>query len=147
MEEAGTEFFDQVLMAVKSAEVLSIFFPRVGRSLILDCRKSNESEPVVMVDGMVESPEARLNSFRRLRPGLPLPQQLTLAPWPGAVRVFAEVGLLDALVGRCRDEGGEALAAQAEEQFAELRRLEQEAMRSLVRGDGMYTIWHRGARG
>jgi hypothetical protein len=146
MEEPGTEFFDQVLMAVKDAEVLSIFFPRVGRSLILDCRKADESGPGIMLDGMVESPEARLNSFRRLRPGLPLPQQLTLAPWPGAVRVFAEVGLLDALVGRCRDEGGEELASLAQAQFSELRRLEREAMRSLVRGDGMYTIWQRDAR-
>src|SRR4051812_1160167 len=147
MEEAGTEFFDQVLMAIKSAEVLSIFFPRVGRSLILDCRQSIDSGPVVLVDGMVESPEARLNSFRRLRPGLPLPQQLTLAPWPGAVRVFAEVGLLDALVGRCREDGGDDLAVQAEQRFAELRRLEQDAMRSLVRGNGMETIWQRRPQG
>jgi hypothetical protein len=55
--------------------------------------------------------------------------------------------LLDALIGRCRDEGGDALAALAEAQFAELRRLEHDAMRSLVRGDGMYTIWKRDAQG
>jgi hypothetical protein len=143
MEEAGTEFVDQVLMAVKGAEVLSIFFPRVGRSLILDSRRLETDGPAVILDGMVESPEARLQSFQRLRPGLPLPTQLTLAPWPGAVRVFAEFGLLDAFVGRCRDEGGEELAVQASEKFEELRRLERDGLRSLVRGNGMYTIWKR----
>jgi hypothetical protein len=143
MDEAGTEFVDQVLMAVKSAEVLSIFFPRVGRSLIFDSRQLGTEGPAVMLDGMVESPEARLQSFQRLRPEFPLPSQLTLAPWPGAIRVFAEVGLLEAFVDRCREEGGEELAALAEEKFTELRRLEREGLRSLVRGDGMYTIWKR----
>jgi hypothetical protein len=143
MDEAGTEFVDQVLMAVKGAEVLSIFFPRVGRSLILDTRRLGDEAPAVFLDGMVESPEARLQSFQRLRPGLPLPSQLTLAPWPGAIRVFDEVGLLEAFVERCRDEGGDDLAEQASKEFAELRRLEQDALRSLVRGDGMDTIWKR----
>jgi hypothetical protein len=143
MDEAGTEFVDQVLMAVKGAEVLSIFFPRVGRSLILDCRRLDNEGPTVILDGMVESPEARLQSFQRMRPSLPLPSQLTLAPWPGAVRVFAEVGLLEAFVDRCQDEGGDALADQATERFSELQRLERDGLRSLVRGDGMYTIWKR----
>jgi hypothetical protein len=97
----------------------------------------------VILDGMVESPEARLQSFQRLRPGLPLPAQLTLAPWPGAIRVFAEVGLQEAFIDRCRDEGGDDMAERAKAHFAELRRLEREALRSLVRGDGMHTIWKR----
>jgi hypothetical protein len=57
--------------------------------------------------------------------------------------VFDEVGLLEAFVDRCRDEGGDDLAEQASKEFAELRRLEQDALRSLVRGDGMDTIWKR----
>jgi hypothetical protein len=143
MDEQGTEFVDQVLMAVKGAEVLSIFFPRVGRSLILDTRRLGDEGPAVILDGMVESPEARLQSFQRLRPGLPLPAQLTLAPWPGAIRVFAEVGLQEAFIDRCRNEGGDEMANRATAHFAKLRRLEREALRSLVRGDGMYTIWKR----
>jgi hypothetical protein len=131
------------MTAVKSAEVLSIFFPRVGRSLILDARRSGDQGSAVLLDGMVESPEARLQSFLRLRPGFPLPNQLTLAPWPGAIRVFAEVGLLEALVDRCRAEGGDVMAERASNMFTELSRLERKALRSLVRGDGMHTIWKR----
>jgi hypothetical protein len=85
-----------------------------------------------------------LLSFRRLRPELPLPERLTLAPWPGAVTSLAESGILDAIFDRCRLEGGEQLVDQVQELYRELRVIERSQLRDLVRGVGMKTLWQRG---
>lgn len=143
MEQPEAEFNARMLDALRTAEVMSVFFVRVGRSLIIDLRHDDETGPAAMLDDIVSTPEARLHSFRRLRPELPLPERLTLAPWTNAVRDFEQHGLLDALLERCRQEGGEALHDVAEQAFRRLEKLEQKYLRDLVRGVGMQTIWQR----
>src|SRR4051794_1707579 len=143
MDELEGNYSERMLEAIRTSEVMSVFFIRVGQSLIADLRRGEETGPAVMIDDIVSTPQDRLQSFRRLRPGLPLPERLTLAPWPGAVRDFRERGLLEALLERCRLEGGEELAAAADTGFKRLAFLEQKYLRDLVKGVGMTTIWQR----
>ena len=144
MDPATDEFHERFVGAVRTAEVMSIFFLRVGQSLILDMRRHGDEGPLVLLDDMVETPSDRLLSFRRLRPELPLPERLTLAPWPGAVTSLAESGILDAMYERCRLEGGEQLVDQIQELYRELKIIERTQLRDLVRGVGMQTLWQRG---
>lgn len=143
MEQSEEEFDAKMLDALQTAEVMSVFFVRVGRSLILDMRREGETGPAAMLDDIVSTPQARLQSFRRLRPGLPLPERLTLAPWTSAIRDFRERGMLDAMLERCRREGGDELSDVAARAFRQLEILEQKYLRDLVRGVGMQTIWQR----
>lgn len=143
MEPFDDNFSERMLEALRAAEVISVFFIRVGRSLILDFRREGVVGPAIMVDDIVSSPEARLQSFRRLRPDLSLPERLTLAPWAGGVREFAATGLLDELLGRCEREGGLNLKADARKAYRQLEMLERKYLRDLVRGVGMETIWQR----
>ena len=144
MDPATDEFHDRFVAAVRTAEVMSVFFLRVGQSLILDMRRHGDEGPLILLDEMVETPSDRLLSFRRLRPELPLPERLTLAPWPGAVTSLAESGILDAIFERCRLEGGEELVDQVQELYKELKTIERAQLRDLVRGVGMQTLWQRG---
>ncbi|MEA2593806.1 MAG: hypothetical protein QOF01_275 [Thermomicrobiales bacterium] len=144
MDPATDEFHERFVGAVRTAEVMSVFFLRVGQSLILDMRRHGDEGPVILLDEMVATPSDRLLSFRRLRPELPLPERLTLAPWPGAVRSLAESGILDAVLDRCRLEGGEELVDQVQELYRELKTMERTQLRDLVRGVGMQTLWQRG---
>jgi hypothetical protein len=143
MEQSDEDFNVRMREALDTAEVMSIFFVRVGRSMIIDMRQDGASGPAAMLDDIVSTPEARLQSFRRLRPGLPLPERLTLAPWTNAVRDFERQGLLESLLVRCRRDGGEMLHDEAERAFRRLEILEQKYLRDLVRGVGMTTIWQR----
>jgi hypothetical protein len=143
MEHFEDQFNARMLDALRTAEVMSVFFVRVGRSLIIDMRRDGATGPAAMLDDIVSTPEARLQSFRRLRPDLPLPERLTLAPWTNAIRDFEKNGLLDALLERCRREGGDELSQTAAEAFRQLEKLEQRYLRDLVRGVGMKTIWQR----
>lgn len=143
MEPTEEPFDERIQEALRTAEVLSIFFVRVGRSLILDTRRELTVGPAVLLDDIVATPQARLQSFRRLRPDLPLPDHLTLAPWTSAVRDFRERGMVTHLLDRCAVEGGPELRLEAERAVRKLLNLEQKYLRDLVRGVGMQTIWQR----
>jgi len=133
---------EQVADAVRHAEVVSLFFPRLAKSLIVDMRAGADG-PAVLLDDMAETPAARLASFRRLRPDLPVPERLTLAAWHGNVRGLEDAGILSALVERCRLEGGADLVGQAAALYRRLVALEAGHRRDLVNGAGMRTLWQR----
>ena len=140
--DAQEAYQDRILDAVRHAEVVSLFFPQLGKALILDMRPGADG-PTLMLDDMVQSPRARLASFRRLRPALPLPERLTLAAWHGGIRGLADAGVLDAVTDRCRLEGGTDLAQHAQTLFRRLVALEAGTLRDLVLGIGTHTLWQR----
>ena len=147
MDPDSDDFTERLKAAIENAEVISVFFVRVGHSLILDLREDVESDPVVIVDPMADSPYQRLLSFSALRPTLSLPEEITLAPWTERVVDFQESGLLATFIDRCRIAGGDALANEAAGCYNQLISLEREAMRDMIRGIGMQTLWQRDANG
>lgn len=138
-------YHERVIDALNGDPVMSLFFPELATSLIIDMRSEGAIGPAIITDGMVPNPEARLRSFRRLRPGLPLPENLTLIPWPGAYRAFAESGAIDALLRRCHREGGDELVREAKRQLLNLRIRERATLKNIVLGTGMHTVWQRPA--
>jgi hypothetical protein len=147
MDSPSDQYANRLKEAIAGAEVVSVFFLQVGQSLIMDLRPDAGSEPLVTLDGMVESPYQRLLSFGQLRPSLSLPDEITLAPWPDRVRAFQESGVLGVVVERCRAAGGDSLASEAGHCFDRLLVLERRALRDMIRGVGMETVWQRNARG
>ena len=143
MDDALNLYHDRIIGAVAKTEVTSLFFPQLGKALILDMRRRDAVPAAVFLDDMAATPEERLASFRRLRPDLPLPAELTLAAWDGKIRGLEESGVLAAILARCLQEGGERLVEAAEAAYATLRALERDALRRLVAGPGMHTIWRR----
>ncbi len=100
----------------------------------------------MLLDGMVQTPEERLRSIRRLRPQFEQLGQLTLAPWAGSTRSFIERGILDTITTRFETMGYAEAANAAHDTFRELRRIEREIMRDLVTGDPRTTrtLWQHG---
>jgi hypothetical protein len=135
----------KIIRALAEAEVMSIFFPRIGKALIVDTRHDAEHGPVVLIDEMVGSAEERLESVRRLRPEFTEIAQLTLAPWLGSARAFAEQGILEAIVERFHAMGYHDAANDAMTVFHRLRRHERHVMLDLVAGDPQTTrtVWAR----
>jgi hypothetical protein len=134
---------DRIREAVRHAEVVSLFFPQLGKALILDMRRCGADGPALLLDDMAASPRERLASFRRLRPGLPIPERLTLAAWGGHVRGLDDGGILDAILERCRLEGGNELVEHARSLYADMLAIEAGARRALVRGVGTEALWQR----
>jgi len=144
MEDREREaYIHRVIESVRTTEVMSIFFPTAMRSLILDMRRSLVSEPRILVDRIVTSPAARVQTFRRIRPEMPLPINVTIIPWSGYVMQLVETGVLEAIYERCRWEGDDALEAAAKSCYQSLIVIERELRRELVFGAGMKTLWQR----
>ncbi len=143
MDSRDEQLHEHVRAALRTADVLSIFFVRVGQSMIIDTRDNGSIGPAIMLDQIVASPRDRLESMRTLRPGMPLPERMTLAPWTAAVRDFESSGVLESLLERCRFVGGEQLSDDALKAYQRLVKIERRFLRDLVRGVGMKTIWSR----
>ena len=144
MEDQEREAYThQVIESVRTAEVISLFFPTAMRSLIIDMRRSLVSEPRILVDRIVTSPAARVQTFRRIRPEMPLPINVTIIPWSGYVMQLVETGVLEAIYERCRWEGDDELEAAAKACYQTLVTMERELRRELVFGAGMKTLWQR----
>ena len=117
-----------------TAEVMSILFTRASQSLIIDYRHTETVGPRVMTDEIVASAHDRFLSFGRLRPHLPLPEQLTLAFWtPGSPRVSRYRHVLDP-DRTVRNRRWEALVAEAQDSYRFLLKLERQYLCDMVRG-------------
>jgi hypothetical protein len=145
MDADNDAYAERLIEAIRNADVVSVFFFRVGQSLIMDLRPDEASEPLVTLAPMVETAYQRLLSFTNLRPTLALPDEITLAPWPDRVRQFQEAGVMTTVEDRCRAVGGEPLATVAKQCFERLLVLERSALRDMIRGVGMETVWQRDA--
>ncbi len=147
MDNAYNISSGKIIRALAEAEVMSIFFPRVGKSLIVDTRHDADHGPVVVMDDMVGSAKERLESVRRLRPEFKEIAQLTLAPWLGSTRAFAEQGIVEAIIQRFQSLGFHDEALDVTRAFNQLRRHERRVMLDLIAGEAQTTrtLWARTA--
>ena len=132
---------DEIMNTITTAEVMSIFFPTFRKSVIIDIRTSSDERPMVKVMPMVASPQERLRSIRRLRPGFPRVHNLTVVPWPRYVDSLVTLGLWERIVRRFRESNDEEMVQRCEEVLSELKRLEKEEMVAVIRGENYQTIW------
>ena len=135
----------KIIRALAEAEVMSIYFPRVGKTLVIDLRHNTAHGPAVIMDDMVGSAQERLRSLQQLRPGFTELGQLTLAPWLGSVGAFAEQGIWAAVLERFHALGYADEASDATRVFEQLRRQERLMLQHLVAGDPQTTrtVWTR----
>ena len=129
--------------ALDAADVTSLYFPFLGKSLILDLRSSATEGPIVTIVPQVASGEERMRSLRRLRPRFPRPERLTLIAWPKLVDSLARLGVWDHVLARCSEYGSPDLVRRCQACLAELREAETASLRDAVRGEGFETIWER----
>ena len=141
----GNFLFDlnEVIRSVKGAEVLSVFFPALRRSLIVDTRFDADNGPLVRLMPMARSPQDRMRSIRRMRPAFPRPRNLTLVPWQRFVSSLVSSGVWASVLDRVRESGDAEALAECEKALAELVELEREETAAAIRGDNHHTLWSR----
>ncbi|MHB8619041.1 MAG: hypothetical protein ACYDAG_05605, partial [Chloroflexota bacterium] len=134
-----------VLRNLHQAEVMSLFFPCLARVLIVDLRSDQVTGPLIQVDSAVGSPRERVESLERLRPGLPAPVNMTIAPWLGSVKSLSSSGALADLADRLGRLDQAAAVADLDRAYAVLLRVEREEVLALIRGDleRTRTLWQR----
>ena len=134
---------DGVFKFVENAEVMAVFFPKFGQSVVIDVRAKEGEPPLVKVMPMARSIADRLRTIKRMRPALPRPQDILAIPWVGYVGALKSSGLWGKVVARieatCYPEAVEA----SERAFDELIRLERRELAQLIMGEQYETLWAR----
>lgn len=145
----GNFLFDieDVLQNVQRSEVMSVFFPTFRRSLIIDTRHNDDTGPFVKLMPMAKSPQDRMRSIRRMRPGFPRPTNLTLIPWQRYVASLVASGVWDRILARVEESGDDDALEACDQALAELRRLERDELTAAITGDNYHTLWSKEGNG
>ena len=143
MDWDTTEFHNQIIEAIRTGEVVCLFFPRIGKTLVLDLRHTIEIPPGVIIDNMVTQPRERLERLEELRPTMPPPDELRIAPWVGSVASLEDAGIISAMLERCAETGDVAAVERCRQAIRTLSELERDHLRAIVRGEMSRTIWER----
>ena len=141
--ERDDQFLSQVFSAISEADVISIFFPLLRRSLVIDMRNAPETTPMVRVMGQVNSVEERITSIEQMRPGLGKIRSILAVPWLKSVRSLEEVGIADSLVERLAQGGmyPPESAKALRDTVNQLWKIEMLAFNGLILGEGYKTLW------
>ena len=141
MEDDFQVDLDRVLDSIKEAEVISILFSMIRKSLVIDVRYSDDDPPIIRIAAQSRGPEDRLRYIRRQRPSLPRPTNVTMFPWSKSVESFVRLGIYDELMKRATETGNSSLIQECGKALEELRRLERAEMVAVIRGENYFTIW------
>lgn len=133
----------QILANIEKAEVMTLYFPMLGRALVVDTRSDTVEGPIIKVAPMVNSIEERIKAIERLRPRFGRPESVLSIPWMAKVRTLEELGIWQRLIERLTSIGGEPFASVCREVFEELYQLERRHVLAAVTGNGYRTIWQR----
>jgi hypothetical protein len=105
-DELGVSIRD-VLRSVAEADVVTLYFPALRKTLLFDARTSEIEGPMVRVVDSVNSTTERIRSLRRMRPGFGRPETLVLVPWARHVDSLARLGIMQEMMDRCRRLGSD----------------------------------------
>ena len=100
MDNAFSWDMHAVLKHLHEAELMSLRFLCIGKVLMIDLRPDEREGPIIVVDGLSGNARERVRRMERLRPGSPVPDNVTIAQWPGSVRGWS-------LLGRWKNCGSE----------------------------------------
>jgi hypothetical protein len=136
---------NDLALSIAEATVISILFPALRRSLVVDTRLDDENEPLVRILPQVTSFEERIRSIEKLRPKLGKVRALLGIPWMRSLRDLHEERVPTGLIERLVAAGVAPEKARAEIYAAlrQLRRYEQLAFRRMIAGSGYRTIWSK----
>jgi hypothetical protein len=132
---------NEILAELSEAEVLSIFFPIFRKSLVIDLRSLELSGPMIQIMQMVSSPQERIRSIRRARPGFPRRPNLAIFPWPRNVNSLVSEGIWEHLTKMLADAGHENAQGATNKALEDLNRLQNAELSRVIIGENYHTIW------
>ena len=132
---------EAVVQNIDEAEVVTLHFPILRQTLLIDTRCTPREGPLVRVVPMVNNTEERFASLRALRPELPRPQSITMIPWARGVAALEWAGVWSRVLARLAACGDARTLRAAGRSLRQLRSLELIEYREAIVGRQYRTIW------
>ena len=89
---------DEIKKTLGEADVVSLFFPYFGKTVLIDVRSNENDGPALILTDMVRSPRERIRSMDKLRPGFGDPEKMVLIPWVRYLETLVASGIWDLVV-------------------------------------------------
>ena len=135
---------DEMGRVIDEADVLIIRFHVLPERLLLDMRTDGGHPPLIQLVAPVASPEERYRYLSRVRPDMPLPEDITVMVWPRYFEVMRTAGIWQRILDRLVALGGPELRPLADQVFLEAEATERrEIQAAIVGGDGYESLWER----
>ena len=134
---------EDLIRNVEKAEVISIYFPLLKTTLLIDTRFDTGDSPLVSLVPSANSVDERVRYLKRLRPNYPHPTDITILPWTRRAQVLVKLGIWQILLDRLVYSGFDGAVQAFSDAKDEIERLESKELVSAIRGDNYYTIWKR----
>ena len=138
---------DAIRRVIEQADVFVVRFALIDQRLLVDARPDAQGRPYISIVPPVSSAEERYRFLQRQRPGMPLPEQITVFQWPRPIAVLRDLGVWRYIEERMSAVGGDAALQAARRAFSDGQRLERADMLAAIRGgEGYETLWEREPR-
>jgi hypothetical protein len=134
----------EVTRSIDSADVVTLFFPILRKTLLIDTRFDVEDDPMVRVVPMVSGPVERAQTIQRMRPNFPKPERIAFIPWPKYTSSLVRLGVYDTLKHRLEQSGRGKPLEDLAASLRSLEQMEREELAAALSGTGYRTIWQRG---
>ncbi len=126
------------------ADVIVLRFHVIAQRLLLDMRAAPSDLPLIRLVPPVNNAEERYRYLERERPGMPLPDQITVVGWPRYVQVMQDTGLWQRITDRLLRQGGPDMQQYCDEAYREVRAAERAEVAAAIRGgEGYESLWER----
>ncbi|MDA0352134.1 MAG: hypothetical protein DWG79_00235 [Chloroflexi bacterium] len=149
MLDSGIELdLDRVVQNIDEADVITLYFPLLGKTLILDTRQNDHAGPLVTLVPIAQDGLERYRSFRRLRPTFPRPQSISMIPWTHRVDSLSRLGVWTHVISRVQGLASDPcqFLEMADACLRELRSLEVRELLRAVSGEQYETLWASNSR-
>ncbi len=138
---------EAIRRVIEETDVFVVRFALIDQRLLVDARPDAEGHTYISIVPPVNSAEERYRFLRRQRPGMPMPDQITVFHWPRPILVMRELGVWGLIEERLASVGGDAAVEEARRAFTDGQRLERADVLAAIRGgEGYETIWERQPR-
>ena len=129
---------------VESADVISIHFPILRRTMVIDTRYNDSIPPSVDLVPMASSLEERFATIETMRPEFPKPESLTALPWPGTSSGLIHYGVISCILEKFSyGPHIQPMRSRIQEVLLEVKALERAEGVDAIKGSGYYPIWAR----
>jgi len=140
----GNNFFDkpeEIIKSLKKTDVISIFFPYIKKTILIDKRSTGDEGSVILLTDMARTPRERILSLQTLRPNFPAIENILLIPWTRYVISLKDSGVWEAICDTL--EKSATKSDTTDKIFEQLTQLEKRSLINVINGSEFKTIWTR----
>ena len=140
----GDTFFDnpeEILISLKNSDVISIFFPYLKKTILIDKRTADNENPTILLTDMVRTPRERVQSLQKLRPNLPNIENILLIPWTRYIISLKDSGVWNAIYDTLNENLIGEEYQLIDEIFKQLLILEKRSLVEVIKGTSFKTVW------